>query len=40
MVMSKGPYTTWYDKFLAKQLNGKKELEKLVIDMFLELEII
>ena len=28
MEMMKGPYTTWYDKYLVKQLNGKRRTGK------------
>ena len=35
MVMSKGPYTTWYDKFLVNQSIGMKIIgKKLDTDMF------
>ena len=35
MEMSKGPYTTWYDKVPGKSVNGKKKIgKKLVTDMF------
>ena len=35
MTMSKGPYTTWYDKVPGKTVNGKKKIgRKLVTDTF------
>ena len=35
MKMMKGPYTTWYDKVLERQLNGKRRIgNKQDTDMF------
>ena len=35
MTMSKGPYTTWYDKVPGKTVNGKEKIGKrLVTDTF------